>query len=124
MGVDGEEVGTSRIAAGDDEVRADVALVAEEVLLEHRHAGNDAGLAAGGHGVQLELRRDEGGGELGVGGRSSSGTPDLGSDVMELLAVLVGNDGAGRSSCVSGDLRKGRKVSTLRLWLGGGKPVT
>ena len=33
MGVDGEELGTGRIAASNDEVGTEVALVAEEVLL-------------------------------------------------------------------------------------------
>lgn len=104
MGVDGKEVGAGRVAAGDDEVRANVALVAEEVLLEEGHAGDDAGLAAGGEGVQLELGGDEGGGELGVGGGTGSGTPDLGGDVVKLLAVLVGDDGAGGGSGISSNL--------------------
>ena len=55
MGVDGEEVSAGRVDPGHDEVGADVALVLEEVLLEQRHARYDAGLAAGGEGVQLEL---------------------------------------------------------------------
>ncbi len=46
VGVDGEEVGAGRVAAGDDEVGANVALVAEQMLLEHGHAGDDARLAA------------------------------------------------------------------------------
>jgi hypothetical protein len=51
-------VGAGRVDARHDQVGADVALVAEQVLLEHGHAGDDAGLAAGGEGVQLELRAD------------------------------------------------------------------
>lgn len=94
MGVHGKEVRARGVAAGDDEVGANVALVAEEVLLEQGHAGDDAGLAAGGEGVQLELGGDEGGGELGVGGGAGAGAPDLGGDVVELFAVLVGDDGA------------------------------
>lgn len=104
VGVDGEEVGARGVAAGDDEVGADVALVAEQVLLEEGHAGDDAGLAARREGVQLELRRDERRGELGVGGGAGPRTPDLGGDVVKLLAVLVGDDGAGRGSGVSCDL--------------------
>jgi len=88
VGVHSEEVGASRINTGDDEVGADVALVAEEVLLEQRHARYDAGLAAGGEGVQLEVGGDDGGGKLGVGGCSGAGAPDLRSDVVDLLAVL------------------------------------
>ena len=88
MCVHGEEVGACGVAAGDDEVGADVALVAEEVLLEHGHAGDDTGFAAGGEGVQFEVGGDEGGGEFGVGGGAGAGAPDLGGDVVEFFAVL------------------------------------
>jgi hypothetical protein len=88
VGVDGEEVCARGVDAGDDKVCADVALVAEEVLLEHGHACDDAGLAAGGEGVQFEVRGDDGRGELGVCGRAGAGAPDVGGDVVELLAVL------------------------------------
>lgn len=111
MGVDGEEVGARGVAAGDDEVGADVALVAEQVLLEEGHAGDDAGLAAGGERVQLELGGDEGGGELGVGGGAGAGTPDLGGDVVKLFAVLVGDDGARGGSRIGSNLEAGRLES-------------
>jgi hypothetical protein len=83
-----EEAYTCRVHASHHEVRPDVALIAEEVLLEHSHAGHHAGLAARREGVQLELRRDKRGGELGVGGRPSTCAPDLGSDIMQLFAIL------------------------------------
>lgn len=76
------------VAAGYDEVCADVALVAEEVLLEHGHDGDDTRLAAGGEGVELEVGGDDGGGEFGVCGGTGTCTPDLRRDVVELLAVL------------------------------------
>jgi hypothetical protein len=74
------------------------------VLLQEGHAGDDAGLAAGGEGVQLELGGDEGGGELGVGGCTSTSAPDLRGDVVKLLTVLVGDDGAGCGSGIGCDL--------------------
>lgn len=86
--MDCEEVGAGRVAAGDYEVCADVALVAEEVLLEHGHDCDDARFAAGGERVQFEVRGHERGGELGVGGGAGAGTPDLRGDVVKLLAVL------------------------------------
>lgn len=114
MGVDGEEVGARGVDPRDDEVGADVALIAEEVLLEHGHAGDDAGLASRGHGVQLELGGDEGRGELGVGGGAGAGAPDLGGDVVKLLAVLVGDDGARCGSGVCGNLFRGSVCKLLR----------
>ena len=88
MRVDGEEVVARGIAAGDDEVCADVALVAEEMLLQHRHDGDDTRFAARGEGVQFEVGADQGRREFGVCGGTGACAPDLGSDVMELLAVL------------------------------------
>ena len=55
MGVDGEEVGASGVDTSNNEVGTNVALVAEQVLLQHRHAGDDAGLTAGGESVQFEI---------------------------------------------------------------------
>lgn len=94
VSVDREEVGSRGVDASHDEIRADMALVAKEVLLEHGHACDDTRLAACRQRVQLQLGGDEGGGELGVGGGSGTSAPDVGGDVMELLAVLVGYDGA------------------------------
>lgn len=64
MGVDGEEMDSGRIDTSDDEVSSDVTLVAEEMLLEHSHAGNDSRLAAGAKCVKLEVGRHDCGGEL------------------------------------------------------------
>lgn len=55
--------------------------------------------------MQLELGGDEGCGKLGIGGGTGTGTPDLRGDVMKLLAVLVGDDRAARSSGIGSDLR-------------------
>lgn len=88
MGVDGEEVGAGWVDTGNDEVGANVALVAEQVLLQHRHAGDDAGLATRREGVQLEVGRDDGRGELGVSGGTSTSAPDLRGNEVQLLAVL------------------------------------
>lgn len=107
VGVHSEEVGARGVDAGDDKVGADVALVLEEVLLEQRHARHDARLAARRERVQLKLRADQGRCELGIGGRAGARAPDVGRDVVQLLAVLVGDDGARRCSCVGGNLRKG-----------------
>jgi hypothetical protein len=83
-----EESNTGRVNASYDEVGTNVSLVAEEMLLEHGHTGDDSGFAAGGKRVQFEFGGDESGRKFGVCGGTGSSTPDLGGDVMELLAVL------------------------------------
>jgi len=88
VGVDSEEVRAGGVAAADDEVGADVALVAEEMLLEHGHAGDDAGFAVGGEGVQFEVGGDQGGGEFGVCGCTGAGAPYFGGYVVQFFAVL------------------------------------
>jgi hypothetical protein len=86
--VDGEEMRAGGVNTRNDEVGANVALVAEQMLLQHGHAGDDAGLAAGGEGVQFEVGGDDGSGKLGVGGGTGTSAPNLRGDVVELLAVL------------------------------------
>jgi hypothetical protein len=87
-------MGAGGVNACNDQVGANVTLVAEQMLLQHGHAGNDAGLAAGGKGVQFEVGRDDGGGELGVCGGTGTSTPNVRGDVVELLAVLRYMSGA------------------------------
>lgn len=99
-----EQVRARRVAAGHDQVRANVALVAEEVLLQHRHARHHARLAARRQAVQLQLRRDERRRELGVGGGSGARAPDLRRNVVQLFAVLVCYDGSGCGSRIGGNL--------------------
>jgi len=88
MGVDGEEMCAGGVDTRNNEVGANVTLVTEQVLLQHGHAGDDAGLAASGEGVQFEVGGDDGGGELGVCGGTGTGTPNVRGDVVEFLAVL------------------------------------
>jgi hypothetical protein len=44
--------------------------------------------------MQFELGADHVGGEFGVGGGTSSTAVNVGGDVVDFLAILVGNDGA------------------------------
>ena len=55
MSMHREEADAGGIDTGDHEVGADVALVAEEVLLQHCHAGHDSGFAPSRQGVQLQV---------------------------------------------------------------------
>jgi len=87
--VDGEEVGACRIDTCNDEVRTNMALVPEEMLLQQCHAGYNARLATRRQGVQLKIRRNEGGGKLCVCGSAGACAPNLGSNVVQLLAVLL-----------------------------------
>jgi len=86
--VNGEEVGSSGIATGDDEVGSDVALIAEQMLFQHGHDSNDARFAVGAESMQLHIGRDDGGGELGICGSTRTCTPDLGGDVVKFFAIL------------------------------------
>jgi hypothetical protein len=88
--VHGEEADAGGVDARDDEVGADVALVAEEVLFEHCHDGYDARWAAGGEGVEFEAGGDERGGKFGVSGCAGAGAEDGRGDVVEFFAVLGG----------------------------------
>ena len=81
-------MGTCRVDARNNEVSANMALVTEEMLLQQGHAGHHAGLAASGEGVELEVRRDDGGGELGVGSGTGTCAPYLRCNVVKLLTVL------------------------------------
>jgi hypothetical protein len=88
MSVDSEEMCAGGVDTRNDEIGANVTLVAEQVLLQHGHAGNDAGLAASGEGVQFEVRGDDGRGELCVCGGTGTSAPNVRGDVVEFLAVL------------------------------------
>ena len=103
MGVHCEETDACGVNAGDDEVRADVALVAEEVLFEQCHDSNDSRGAACAETVELEVRGCEGRSELCVCSCAGASTPDLGGDVVQLLAVFVGDDRTGGGAGVGGD---------------------
>lgn len=111
VGVHGEEVRARGVDAGHHQVGADVALVAEQVLLEQRHAGDHARLAARRERVQLQLRRDQRRGKLRVRRRARPRAPDVGRDVVQLLAVLVGDDGARRCARVGCDLKNASNTS-------------
>ena len=86
--MDGEEADACWIYACDDEVCADVALVAEKVLFQHGHDGDDSWRATGGEGVKFKVGGDEGGGELRVGCCTSACAPNGRGDVVEFFAVL------------------------------------
>lgn len=88
MRVDGIQAHACGVHPGDHQVSANVALVSEEVLLQHRHTCDDAGFPAGREGVEFQVRGDDGGGEFRVGGGASARAPYLRSDVVKLLAIL------------------------------------
>lgn len=116
--VHGKQVGAGRVDACDHQVRADVTLVPEEVLLEKGHARHDARLAARGQRVQLQLGGDQGRGEFRVGGGAGAGAPDVGGDEVQLFAVLVGDDGTGCGAGISGDLGGGKTLVGVGSWRG------
>lgn len=82
MGVNGKEAYAGRINTGYNEVSADVALILEQVLLEHCHAGNDPRFTTRRKGVEFQVRGNDGSGEFRICGCAGAGAPDLGSNVM------------------------------------------
>lgn len=87
--MDGEEVGARRVNPGNDEVCANMTLVPEEMLLQQRHACYNARLAASRQGVQLQVGGNKGGGKLCVRCGAGACAPNLGSNVVQLFAVLA-----------------------------------
>jgi len=83
-----EEVCSGRVASCHHKICANVTLVAEQVLFEHGHDGDNARFATSGEGVEFEVGGHERSGKLSVGGGTGTGTPDLRRDVVKLLAVL------------------------------------
>lgn len=74
--------------------------------------------------MQLEIRRDQRRREFGIGSGTGASTPDLRGNIMQLLAVLVGNDGPGSGTGIGCDLRGSRgNVSSMVFicLVGGGK---
>lgn len=95
---------TSWIDSGNYQVCPNVSLVSEEVLLQHGHASGHARGSAGRQRVQFDVRADQCRGELGVCCRTSTGTPDLGRDVVKLFAVLIGDNGPARGTGICSNL--------------------
>lgn len=94
-----------------------MALIPEEMLLEEGHAGHHAGFPASGERVKLELRRYEGGCKLGVRRSTGTSAPNLGRNIMQLLAVLVSDDGTTGGTGVGCDLSR-ICISVMVLGLG------
>ncbi len=91
---DSEELRARGVKAAEDERRADLPLVLEQALLEHRHRRDHPWFPACGELVELHVGRDELRDELGVRRSSRTAAPDVVGDVVDLLAVLVRDDRA------------------------------
>ena len=96
MGADLVEVGARGVDAAEDEVGADVALVPEEHLLQHAVGRAHAHLPPRVQPEQLQLRLHHGRRLVAVGRRPRAGAVHVGRHLVQLLAVLVGDDGAAR----------------------------
>ena len=82
-----------------------MSLVPEEVLLQHRHNSDNARGASSRKRVELEIRRYESSRKFCVCCGSGTGAEDRGRDVVQLFAVLVGDDGTGGCASVRCDLK-------------------
>lgn len=84
-----EQLGAVLVVAAEHQRSTNVALVPEQVLLEHRQRGHNAGARTGIQLVQLHIARDELGDELCVRRRARTAAPDAFGNVVDLFAVLV-----------------------------------
>jgi hypothetical protein len=99
--VDGVEARPGDIDTAENKSGADVALVAEQIALEHGHGRSNTSFAVGGHAMQFELCADHLGGGLGIGSRSSTTAVDVLGNVVDLFAVLVAHRGTTCGSSIS-----------------------
>ena len=91
MGIDLVHMWSIDITTPQDQRGRHVALILEEHPLEHGTGGDDPRLtSAGVHPEQIQLRRDDFGGFLGVGCGSGSAAVDVGGEVVDFFAVFVG----------------------------------
>lgn len=88
MCVHAEESNAGGIDASNDEICTDMALVAEQMLLQHRHTGDNARRATSGESMKLKIRGDECCSEFGICSGTSTSAPDLRSNEVKLFAVL------------------------------------
>jgi hypothetical protein len=78
----------SGVTAGYDQICPDMALIPEEVLFQHCHACCNAGFSACRKSMQFEVGGCNGSSEFGISSSTSTGTPDVGCNVVQLLAIL------------------------------------
>ena len=95
MRVDGEQVRPFDVDAAQHQRGRDVALVPEQVRLEHLQGRGDAGRAARGEAVQGQGRGDHARRVFRVGRGAGAAAVDVGGDEVDLLAVFVRDGGAG-----------------------------
>lgn len=88
MRVNSVQADTRGINSRNDQIRPDVSLVPEEVLLQHRHAGDYSRRPACGERVQFDVGADQRRGEFGIGCCAGASAPDLRGNVVDFFAVL------------------------------------
>ena len=86
--MDGKETNSRGIDAGHDYICPNVALVAEQVLLEHSHDCDNTRGPAGGERVKLKAGGDQGCSKLGVGCGPGTGAEDGRRDVVQFFTIL------------------------------------
>lgn len=90
-------MGTKHVVAAHNEIGAQVALVSVQKTGSGGDVRADSGLPAGVEALQLEIGGHEKIDELGVSGSTGTACVYVGSDIVNLLAVLFDDDGS--SSC-------------------------
>eukprot|EP00287_Rhodomonas_sp_CCMP768_P032985 CAMPEP_0202835438 /NCGR_PEP_ID=MMETSP1389-20130828/36654_1 /ASSEMBLY_ACC=CAM_ASM_000865 /TAXON_ID=302021 /ORGANISM="Rhodomonas sp., Strain CCMP768" /LENGTH=267 /DNA_ID=CAMNT_0049510943 /DNA_START=106 /DNA_END=909 /DNA_ORIENTATION=+ len=90
--VHGEERRTGAVDTTNDEGGANVALIPEQVLRDHRHRSGDSAFPSGVEAVQRQLRADHLSNILAVGRCASSAAENIWCKVVNFVAILVSNN--------------------------------
>jgi hypothetical protein len=97
LGAEHHQMAAQDVVAAHDEIGSEIALVPVEKTGSGGDVGADSGLPAGVEALQFEVGGHEEVDELGVCSSACPARVDVGSDIVNLLAVLFDDDGS--SSC-------------------------
>ena len=111
--LDGDELGAFDVNATDDQVGTDMATVFESMFGKAVTRSLDSTLGVGVEAVEFELSRNHFCHVVTVGSCSCTAYSDVGSEVVDLIAIFGGNNCASSGSCISCDCN----TALYHFWL-------
>ena len=100
---DREQLRACAVVPAEHKRRANITLVLEKALLQQRHRRDHARTLACVQLVELDVARNQVCHKLGIRRCARTATPDMVRDIVNLLAVFVGHDGALRGPRVGAE---------------------